>query len=415
MLSEKYNIPEININDYYYHLPEELIAEFPEEKRGDSKLLLFDINNDSINHTTFFNIDEFIPNNSLIVFNSTKVISARLIMYKSTGGKVELLCISPIEPSLDPQITMQCKSKVIWEVIIGGRNVKENMILKSDKSKLCAKILKRYDNKAIVEFIWDYSNSFAEIIDEIGIIPLPPYIKRDSNETDKFRYQTVFAKYDGSVAAPTAGLHFTEEIINKIKRKKTEFREVILHVGPGTFVPIKSNIQNHEMHKERIFVTLDIIKKIISHIKAEKDIIATGTTSVRTLESLYWIGLKLNEFNSLNNEGLLVDQWDAYYNYKKKLNPLDSLTQLQKYMEENNAEILSGETRLFIIPGYKFKIVNGLITNYHLPKSTLILLVAAFAGRENWKKIYNAALSNDYKFLSYGDSSFLLNKLNKTK
>jgi S-adenosylmethionine:tRNA ribosyltransferase-isomerase len=278
---------------------------------------------------------------------------------------------------------------------------------------LNAEIIEKEGNKVLVKFEWhnqDYS--FAKILELAGKIPLPPYIRRNTEEVDTLRYQTVYAKFDGSIAAPTAGLHFTEEIFDEIKEKSIGIEKLILHVGPGTFLPIDSNkIEDHVMHKETIFVTRNSIKNILEAITKGKKIIATGTTSVRTLESLYWWGAKLilNQ-DLIYSQELIVLQYEPYqYSLQsQKINPQKSFSKILEWLELNDSEILIGKTQLFIVPGYDYKIVNGMITNFHLPKSTLILLVAAFLGKDLWKESYQTALENNYRFLSYGDATLLL-------
>jgi S-adenosylmethionine:tRNA ribosyltransferase-isomerase len=407
----KFKIPSINLDEYNYNLPQDRIPKFPVKERSKSKLLYADINAEKISNHLFENISELIPDNSSIVINSTKVIAARLNLLKQTGGKAEILLINPIKPSIDPQIVMQTSNNIVWDCIIGGKRINEGSILKGTKHNFHAEILKRYENKAIVEFNWEDDKSFGEILEEMGKIPLPPYLKRDTEEEDKERYQTIYAKEQGSVAAPTAGLHFTDNTIELLKKRNISFHELILHVGPGTFVPIESDVQNHNMHNERIFVNIETIMAIYEDLKNKKRIIATGTTSVRTLESLFWAGQKIISFGDIEFNENFIRQWDPYYQYKNIAKPIESIEALINHLNKKNITVITGETSLFIVPGYEFKLVDGIITNFHLPKSTLILLVAAFTGKELWRKIYNYALDNDYRFLSYGDSSLLLNSL----
>lgn len=401
-------IPAINLDEYNYHLPNEKIADFPESKRNFSKLLFADVINKKIEYYKFNDIINLLPENTSLVINSTKVIAARIFMEKPTGGKAEILCTNPLEPSVDPQIVMQNKKNCVWDCIIGGKRIKEGMILINKDNDFTAKIIKRYDNKAIVKFEWDDNKTFGEILSEMGKIPLPPYIRRDTQDLDKERYQTIYAKAQGSVAAPTAGLHFTDNIIEDIKNNGININEVILHVGPGTFVPISEDVNNHHMHKERIFIDINTLTNIYKDIKSKKKIIATGTTSVRTLESLFWAGQKIYSFGRIELNNKFINQWDPYYSYEKKINAVESLETLIEYLDKNEIKLLSGETSLFIVPGYDFKIINGMITNFHLPKSTLILLVAAFTGKDLWRYIYSSAIENNFRFLSYGDSSLLL-------
>lgn len=409
-------IPKARTEDYSYDLPEKRIAKYPLEERDKSKLLVADAGSEKISHHTFSDMPELLPANSLLVVNNTKVIQARFNMLKPTGGKAEILCVEPREPSRDPQIAMKTKNRAKWICIVGGRKVIEGLTLSpsgDNHNDLSATILERTENEALVEFSWKGDLTFSEIVEEMGKIPLPPYIKRDAEEKDKSTYQTVYAEKEGSIAAPTAGLHFTEAVIEKIKTKGIDFAEVVLHVGPGTFKPVESDdISRHEMHSERISVTKELIERLISQLDNKNKIIATGTTSLRTLESIYWIGALIHsgEIESLNFRGYTPKQWDAYRLAHEVNLPssLESLKSILGLLEKENRNELVSYTQLLIVPGYEFRLVDALITNYHLPKSTLILLVAAFVGNEFWREIYKEALENDYRFLSYGDSSLLI-------
>jgi len=403
-------IANIDLNGFDYELPKDRIALFPLEERDQSKLLVADCKSQRIEHSVFFNINDYLPSNSLIIVNATKVIQARIFMSKQTGGKAELLCVNPISPSSDPQITMSARKNCIWECIIGGRNIRENTKLFSNDNQLSAKMLKRYENYAIVEFEYSASDTFSEILLKIGQIPLPPYINRDIIELDKDRYQTVYSKAEGSVAAPTAGLHFTDKVIAKLKAKQILFDEVILHVGPGTFVPIEKSVAEHKMHKEQLFVSKATIENLILAIRKNSKIIATGTTSLRTLETLYWVGVKIHYQNFDINTNLLLNQFEPYQLLDKypEITFEQSMIEIQQKFSEENRLFISGNTELFILPGYQIRTADGLITNFHLPKSTLLLLISAFVGGEFWKQIYNEALINNYRFLSYGDSSLLM-------
>jgi len=397
--------PNLNLEDFNYELPKEKIAKFPLENRDDSKLLIVEKKNEKIKHDIFKNIDNYLSNNTLIYLNKTKVIAARIIMKKITGGVVEILILNPILPSKDPQVVMNSKNSCQWECIIGGKRLKigSELFLKRDLGfTFKAEIVQKKEQNAIVNFFWDKKFSFVEILNKIGKVPLPPYIKRESEEIDKVRYQTVYAQIDGSVAAPTAGLHFTENKIIHLKNKGVKFDEIILHVGLGTFQPIKSDIKNHEMHSEKIIFTKENIKNLIYALQNNLSIIATGTTSLRTLESLYWLAVKSIYDNKINTK---LDQFD-WYKYKEiEIN--DALNTFLEMMSAKGIERIYAETKLFIVPDYQFKLVNGLITNFHMPKSTLMLLVAAFLGKELCLKVYNEALTKNYRFLSYGDTSLL--------
>lgn len=408
---------DLNLSDFDYELPENKIALFPNEKREQSKLLVFDAHkNEKITHSNFSHLCDFIPENSLVVVNSTKVIPARFAMRKETGGVVELLLTEPIFPSTEPQITIASTSPTVWECIVGGRKILESSFLfpTSSEINLKAFIKKRYENKAIVEFSWQPENiSFAEILELLGKIPLPPYIKREVSEVDKNRYQTIYANSAGSVAAPTAGLHFTENIFSDFKKKNIDIAKIVLNVGPGTFVPIESDVNSHQMHSEQIFVSKKTIEQIFNnYLKENNFTVATGTTSLRTLETLYWFGVRLirkdfDVHNFDNTKGYFLEQ---NYPYQKisDIKVVDSFSILLDFMNEKNIDLLHLRTQLFIVPSYKIRTINALITNFHLPKSTLLLLVSAFIGTANCKNIYNSALTNDYRFLSYGDSSLLI-------
>ena len=408
-------IPEINLEKYNYHLPKDKIADYPLADRSKSKLLCVSRKDKTIKHYIFKDLTELLPENSLLIFNDTKVIAARLQMIKETGGAAELLCVEPYGDTCDPQIAMQQKKESYWICIVGGKRIKPGKILHSINGTFHAEIVKRFENKAEVRFFWDTNDTYAEIISKLGSIPLPPYIKRKPVESDKERYQTVYANYDGSVAAPTAGLHFTDDILNQIEAKNIKKVNVTLHIGPGTFKPIDSdNISSHDMHREMISINKHEIESILTYIESQTKtkIIAVGTTSVRTIETIYWLGAKIFFGEPLNfqNGEFILEQWDPYKIVRKHgiPNPKDCLTALLDYIKKQQTTNIIGRTKLFIVPGYHFGIINGIITNYHLPKSTLVLLVAAFIGDDLWEQAYNEALNNDYRFLSYGDSSFLM-------
>ncbi|MBQ6268685.1 MAG: S-adenosylmethionine:tRNA ribosyltransferase-isomerase, partial [Bacteroidetes bacterium] len=396
----------LSLDEFYYDLPNNSIAQYPNKERSNSKLLVFNRDTNNITHTVFNNIYNYLPDNSLLVRNSTKVIPARFFMKKPTGGIIELLCISPISPSHDPQITIGAINKCSWECIVGGHHVKEGLILSLqdnsndflNKTDFKAKILSRKENKAIVEFVWQGDSPFQKILENAGKIPLPPYIKREAENIDKTRYQTIYANIAGSVAAPTAGLHFSEEVLNNLSKKNIKISNVILHVGPGTFVPITTSIQEHNMHFEQIYIDKFTLNTLLEEYKKSNPfVIATGTTSLRTLETLYWLGIK-----SLNNEFELVDNnviLEQNYPYSANVDnvsPYEALSSLLQQIEKRNIDNLECHTQLFITPGYKIKTIKALITNFHLPKSTLLLLVSAFIGINNWKHIYKEALDNDY-------------------
>jgi S-adenosylmethionine:tRNA ribosyltransferase-isomerase len=400
----------IDMMDYDYDLPNGQIAEYPLEDRASAKMLKIEAKSGKMQHHKFSDIKDILPDDSLLVLNSTKVIFARIFVSKPTGGRAELLLVEPVTPSNDPQIVMNQTGLCIWECIVGGRKINDGLILRDDKHLLNAEIIRRKNNEALVKFTWNDRETFAEILSKTGKVPLPPYIKRESEESDKNSYQTVYAREEGSVAAPTAGLHFTDDILKDIREKNIQTSELVLHVGPGTFMPVESDdIFNHSMHSEQFLVAKSCLKKIHEALKEGKKITATGTTSVRTLESLYWLGVKYINHPTPKNSGLELGQWEPYAMAQKgDLPPADKVI---KYfldsMRKTKSDTIYGRTSLFIIPGYEFKIVNNLITNFHLPKSTLVLLVSAFMGKELWKKSYDEALKEGYRFLSYGDTSFI--------
>lgn len=392
-------IPIININDFNYDLPEDRIAKYPLQNRVKSKLLVANSTANTITHHTFEDVINLLPDNTSLYINKTKVISGRFYMVKETGGRAEILLVEPIEPSNDPQIALQATGTAVWKAIIGGKRIKAGSVLKEINGQLSAEILEKETNEVKVKLNWE-NGTFSELLLNSGVLPLPPYLNRESEEADKESYQTVFAKYDGSIAAPTAGLHFTNEILDKLKAKGIRLRELTLHVGPGTFLPVSTdNINEHKMHSEMFSINKSLLNNLLEDLEEERKIVCVGTTSIRTVESLFWAGNNIEEFSRTK----LVNQW-APYEKNEVLSPIKSINNLINIMKN---EILQGKTELIIVPGYKFKFTDGLFTNYHVPKSTLLLLVSAFVG-EQWREIYKSALDNDYRFLSYGDSSLLL-------
>ena len=399
----------LSIKDFTYHLPEEKIANYPLPDRDASKLLIYKAGN--ISEDIYRNIADHIPEDSLLIFNDTKVVEARLLFQKATGGIIEIFCLEPDDQYPDITTAMHQHEKVFWKCFIGGASKwKKNQLLEK-KIELADRIMiltaKYIDKKADsfkIELSWnDPQISFSEMLHLGGNIPLPPYIKRNVEADDSVRYQTIYAHHDGSVAAPTAGLHFTDTIFEKLNEKNIQKDFVTLHVGAGTFKPVKSDLmEGHEMHEEYFLVKKSIIINLINH--ADKNIIAVGTTSLRTIESLYWLGVKLSLDSGLNT--IELTQWEVYELDKHKISIIDSLQFLLSWMEKNKMDQLAAKTQIIIAPGYIFRIVNGLITNFHQPQSTLLLLVAAIAGN-NWQIIYNYALENDFRFLSYGDGSLL--------
>lgn len=395
-------IPEIDQKDYHFDLPDEKIAKYPLDNRSDSKLLVVSREKNSINHNKFNNILDYLENTH-VVFNKTKVINARILAQKETGGKAEIFCLNPIHPSPDPQICLIAKSSCIWECMIGGKNIKEGSILFDIEKKVKVEVLKKQKNQAKCRFSWDSNHNFIELISDIGKIPIPPYLNRDSEKSDEKNYQTVYAKSEGSVAAPTAGLHFTDQILEDLV-KIAKISELTLHVGAGTFQPLQSDdLKKHVMHQELVNIDKSTIIDLIESLKNQRKIVSVGTTSTRSLESLALFGERL--LDGISKDSFSVDQWDGYYTAK---DPIESLEAVISWMNTKELDYIQGETQMMIIPGYKFRLVDKLITNFHQPSSSLIMLVGAFLGKDLWRKSYESALENNYRFLSYGDSSILL-------
>ncbi len=398
-------IPKINLSEYEYTLPEERIAKFPLEKRDASKLLHY--REGKIEHFHFYDIPELLPEDALLVYNDTKVIPARLIFQRETGARIEIFLLQPVAPTTVIPEIMLAKHPVIWETMIGnakkwkdGEILKGQVLVKGLKVVLSARLIDREMKR--VEFSWDNSGvAFVDLVEASGEVPLPPYLNRKPNEEDKSRYQTVYSKKEGAVAAPTAGLHFTDEVFEKLRAKGIREAEVTLHVSAGTFQPITAkNVLEHPMHSEQIQVTRATVEKLL----AEKGkIVAVGTTSIRTLESLFWYGVKLVE---AKGEELFVSKLFPYEKRSRIPSKVEALSAILNLMDKTGTDTVMGSTEIFIFPGYRYQIVNGLITNFHQPGSTLILLIATILG-EDWKKVYQEAMEKDYRFLSYGDSSLL--------
>lgn len=395
----------ISILDYTYDLPADRIALRPLAERDSSKLLIY--KNDEIKESIYKNIADHLPADSLLIFNNTKVIKARIRFQKSSGGIIEIFLLEPF--GADYTTILSATQKATWKCMIGGVSKWKEDFLSFGfgvlgfelKAELIEKLLDAY----LVEFTWDGGASFAEVLEKAGDIPLPPYIKRKTEDTDSERYQTIYAKDEGSVAAPTAGLHFTSDIFTKLTEKNIQTDYVTLHVGAGTFKPVKAaTMHDHEMHAEWIDVSTELIENLIA--QADKPIVAVGTTSLRTLESLYWMGAKANLNPSL--EQLSINQWEVYETPLTSitLSAKEVLSSLLTWLKKNNRERLFTQSQILIAPGYRFKIAKAIITNFHQPQSTLLLLVAAAIG-DSWKTVYEYAMENDFRFLSYGDGSLL--------
>ena len=398
----------INIEDYDYELSEERIAQHPVAERDRSQLLVY--RNGRISKDTFRNIDRYLPPDSLLVFNNTRVIRARLIFSKATGADIEIFCLEPLLP-VEYERSFSSGSPVEWKCIIGNlKKWKEGTLtgefsVKGRLLELTAQKVKSEGEAWNIRFSWEPGDiSFGEVIESAGHIPLPPYVKREDEEEDYIRYQTIYGRINGSVAAPTAGLHFTKEVLGNIINKGIRPVEVTMHVGGGTFQPVRTHdVSRHVMHCEHFFVDRETIEALVSH---HGSIIAVGTTSVRTLESLYWLGAKVLQNPSGTDSELFTEQWEPYQT-EENIPVKESLESLLKIMRKKGISILHASTRIIIIPGYEFRMICGMITNFHQPRSTLLLLVSAWAGND-WKRIYDFALDNKFRFLSYGDSSLLI-------
>ena len=429
---------DIRISDFSYELPDERIAKFPVEQRDQSKLLVYE--HGHISETRFSHLPEYLPKNALMVFNNTRVIQARLHFRKETGALIEIFLLEPAEPA-DYEQVFQTSEACSWLCLVGNQKkwkegtLTRTLKIKGEKVELRATRKGSVGTSQLIEFQWLVENktfplqgeskgafSFAEILDAIGELPIPPYLNRDTEESDKSTYQTVYSRIKGSVAAPTAGLHFTEDVLKTIENQGITREEVTLHVGAGTFRPVKSEtIEGHEMHSEHISVRRQTIENLIRHGGRA---IAVGTTSVRTLESLYYIGRKILHNPDIAEEALAVAQWEPYENrdsrfeergrgneeggtVNSQLSTLNSLRAILDWLDRHQLDTLTSATQIIIVPGYEYKIVSHLVTNFHQPQSTLLLLVSAFVGGD-WRRIYNYALDHDFRFLSYGDSSLLI-------
>jgi S-adenosylmethionine:tRNA ribosyltransferase-isomerase len=398
-------IPSIDLKAYEYTLPEDRIAKFPLEKRDSSQLLEY--RKGTIQHHHFFDLPQLLDADSILVYNNTKVIPARLIFQRQTGARIEVFLLHPTAPSRIMSEIMTSKKPVVWETLIGNlKKWKEEETLQGviqiyeKEVILTARLMSKDLMK--VEFSWnDEEIAFVDLVEACGETPLPPYLNRKAEENDKSRYQTVYSEKEGAVAAPTAGLHFTEEVFAALRKKGIQEAALTLHVSAGTFQPIKvKTVEEHPMHSEQMEINRETIEKLLSH---SGKVVAVGTTSVRTLESMYWYGVQLieNQGNRFEIEKLVPYASRASLPSRKA-----ALQAILKELDQSNADTLFGTTSIFIFPGYKFQLVDGLITNFHQPGSTLVLLIAALVGAD-WKKIYQEALDSDYRFLSYGDSSLL--------
>lgn len=398
---------DIHISDFDYGLPDDRIARFPLKQRDSSKLLIYD--KGQIRDTIFRNIVNNFSKDDLLVFNNTRVIQSRFLFKKSTGATIEIFCIEPTDPE-DYQESLQNKGNVTWCCLIGnakrwkGGFLEKSVNHNKQKVTVLAEKMEKSDNTWLVRFSWEPHNyTFADILEIAGLIPLPPYLKREPVQEDKITYQTIYSRINGSVAAPTAGFHFTPEILDKLNRNGVQNIQLTLHVGAGTFRPVlATEIYSHIMHSEHIYFNRSIITQLL---KYNNRITSVGTTSARSLETIYWLGCKIKQNKNIDSETLSLEQWED-----QNIVPIsekESLEILMEYSEKNAISDFHVNTHLMIIPGYRYHMVNRIITNFHQPGSTLLLLVSAFIG-DDWKKVYAYALKNDFRFLSYGDSSLLI-------
>ena len=400
------NIQEIAIAEYDYPLPDERIAKYPLAERDTSKLLLY--KGGEIIEENFANLPSFIPQGALMVFNNTRVIQARLRFRKETGAQIEVFCLEPEQPA-DYQQMFQETKECVWQCLVGNSSRWKSGVLSQVINIGGVDVtlsVERVSSAAVnlVRFFWDGGFTFAELLEAAGELPIPPYLNRKTEENDKNTYQTVYSKVKGSVAAPTAGLHFTPAVLSALDAVGVQRGEVTLHVGAGTFKPVKSElIADHEMHEEYIEVQRSLLERLVA---AGGAAVAVGTTSVRTLESLYFLGEKVSENPAIEESELCVGQWEPY-NREHTLSTVEALTALLQWLDAKGLDRVHSHTRIMIAPGYKFRIVKAIVTNFHQPKSTLLLLVSAFIGG-NWRKVYDYALANGFRFLSYGDSSLLI-------
>ncbi len=401
------NAKEISIVDYTYQLPEEKIAAYPLAQRDESKLLLY--KNGRIEEDIFKNLSNHIAAKSLMVFNNTKVIHARLHFQKESGASIEVFCLEPAKGSHEQ--ALQSIEYCQWQCLLGnvkrwkGETLTKKLLVNGQEIILSATLITKDGPYGIVNFEWDQANiHFGQLLQEAGELPIPPYLNRKTEAKDEEVYQTQYAKFEGSVAAPTAGLHFTDASLAQLRKAQINLAELTLHVGAGTFLPVKAeNLAGHTMHRESVLLPKHCLEKIIDQIKNKQATIAVGTTSLRTLESLYWQGVKVMSQGATSEVN--VWQWDPY-ELPQDISVIAALEALLKRLELEQGQFIFGSTQILIAPGYRFKIVDALVTNFHQPNSTLLLLVAAFIG-EDWKKVYQYALENNFRFLSFGDSSLL--------
>jgi S-adenosylmethionine:tRNA ribosyltransferase-isomerase len=396
---------QIKISDFIYDLPEDRIAKFPAEPRDSSKLLVYQ--NGEIGHATFTDISEILPENTHLVLNNTKVIPARMFFRRETGAIIEVFLLNPTRPSSVISVSMEAKYETTWECVIGNKKkwkpeeiLSSTVSINQEPTLISAELIDRENNE--VRISWNTETTFSEIVEAFGKIPLPPYLNRDSEDSDLENYQTVYSENKGAVAAPTAGLHFTDSVFETIENKGIKKSFLTLHVGAGTFMPVKvENALEHPMHNEQLVFNKEFVREILDN---HSFVIPVGTTSMRSLESLYWFGVKILEEQ---NPVFFIEKLFAYKE-RKEITVAAALSAVLGYFEKHQIEQVVGQTEIMIFPSYKFRICKGLITNFHQPSSTLLMLVGALVGEHKWKEIYASALENDYRFLSFGDSSILI-------
>jgi S-adenosylmethionine:tRNA ribosyltransferase-isomerase len=401
-------IPKIGIEQFHYELPDEKIAKHPINQRDRSKMLIW--NKGEICDDSFMNVATHLPSDSLMVFNNTKVIRARLFFRKPTGALIEVFGLEPVDPS-DYALVFQQREECSWKCMVGNQKkwmsgrLSMMVTFEGTEIELISEHVDNQSDRPVIRFRWNNSSfAFSEVLEAAGKIPIPPYLNRESEECDLIDYQTVYSKEKGSVAAPTAGLHFTDEVFRSIRNKGIDTAELTLHVGAGTFQPVKSKtIDGHQMHEEQIIVSRETIEKLLMH---EGRVIAVGTTSVRSLESVYWFGNKLLNNPGTDNVRYHVDQWEPY-NTINQATPKAALEAVRDFFVKKNSNHIAFSTGIIIVPGYRFRMIEGMLTNFHQPRSTLLLLIAAFIGND-WEKVYQHALRSGYRFLSYGDSNLYI-------
>lgn len=400
-------LQQVNMKDFAYDLPESKIAQHPLPERDASKLLIY--RDGKIKDDIYRNVYQYIPEQSLLIFNNSKVIPARLMFSTASGASIEIFCLEPAKENAEITTEMQQQGSVQWKCLVGrlAKWKEPTLSIITDSFTLSATKKEQSGNAYIIAFSWTpVSLSFANILEHFGAMPIPPYLKREATTNDSTRYQTIYAAQQGAVAAPTAGLHFTEYVFSALKSKQTQIEYITLHVGAGTFKPVKGDtIADHEMHAEWIEVEIALIQKIIQQINNSHAVIAVGTTSLRTIESLYWMGVKAFVNPDISSHDLPIKQWEVYA-LPQDVDPIGALQALIQWLQKNNHDKLICKTQILIVDTYRLKLITALITNFHQPSSTLLLLIAAVVGNE-WKPIYQHALDNNYRFLSYGDGSLL--------